>query len=293
MTFLHELKNQIISQPNKNVCCRRALLNGVVFAKGMLRDGLTVVSLENSEAIEFVSDLIREFFGKSPDISSNKNGGRRKLLSFKSPACLRYLESFNSPGAEPFSEKCQGCLSSFLRGVFLASGRVCNPKKQYRIEFAPIARVDELNLLLADNGFLFSKTSRRAENIIYSANSTTAEDFFAAIGMNTAAFALMNSKIENEFKNTANRIRNCETNNIMKTVSAAARCVRAIEALEEANLLSTLPEELEKTARLRLEYKDYSLARLAAEFTPPISKPGLSHRLNKLVEIAEKLLKDK
>ena len=27
--------------------------------------------------------------------------------------------------------------------------------------------------------------------------------------------------IENEFKNTANRIRNCETNNIMKTVSAA------------------------------------------------------------------------
>jgi DNA-binding transcriptional regulator WhiA len=53
-----------------------------------------------------------------------------------------------------------------------------------------------------------------------------------------------------------------------------------------------MAEELEKTARLRLEYKDYSLARLAAEFSPPISKPGLSHRLNKILEIYENLLKN-
>ena len=105
------------------------------------------------------------------------------------------------------------------------------------------------------------------------------------------AFLLMNSKIEGEFKNSANRVRNCETNNILKTVSASARWVSAIEALDEANLLSTLPDELEKTARLRLEYRDYSLARLAAEFTPPISKPGLSHRLNKIVELSDILLK--
>jgi len=293
MSFLSELKNQIISQPHKSACCRRALLNGVIYTKGEIRDELVVISLENGEVIEFVSELIREFFGKSPEVSSNAKGGRRRLISFKSPACHRYLEASLSEDSVLFSEKCQGCLTAFLRGVFLASGRVCDPKRQYRIEFAPTARADRLRSFLSDNGFDFSKTKRREEHILYSANSTTAEDFFAAIGMNTAAFALMNSKIENEFKNTANRIRNCETNNIMKTVSAAARCVQAIEALEEANLLSTLPEELEKTARLRLEYKDYSLARLAAEFTPPISKPGLSHRLNKLVEIAEKLLKNK
>ena len=293
MSFLQELKNQIISQPYKNVCCRRALLNGVVFAKGKLQGEIIVISLENGDVIEFVSGLIREFFGKSPDISSNAKGGRRKLVSFTSPACRRYLESLDSENAELFFGKCQGCLSAFLRGVFLASGRVCDPKKEYRIEFAPIARTSVLHLFLSDNGFNFSKTKRREEHIIYSSNSGTAEDFFAAIGMNTAAFALMNSKIENEFKNSANRIRNCETSNILKSVSAATRCIRAIEALEEANLLSTLPEELEKTARLRLEYKDYSLARLAAEFTPAISKPGLSHRLNKLVEIAEKLLKNK
>ena len=139
-------------------------------------------------------------------------------------------------------------------------------------------------------GMNFSITDRRKEHILYTGNSTVAEDFFAAMGMNSTAFMLMNSKIENDFKNTANRIRNCETNNILKTVSASARWVEAIEALERAGLLSTLPEELEKTARLRLQFRDYSLARLAAEFTPPISKPGLSHRLNKIVEISESML---
>ena len=218
MSFLSELKNQIISQPHKNVCCRRALLNGVIFAKGEIKDELIVISLENGEVIEFVSELIREFFGKSPEVSSNSKGGRRKLISFKSPACRRYLEAFLSENAELFSEKCQGCLSAFLRGVFLASGRVCDPKKQYRIEFAPRGNVDMLLNFLTERGFAFSKAIRRTENIIYSQNSGTAEDFFAAIGLNTAAFTLMNSKIENEFKNAANRIRNCETNNIMKTV---------------------------------------------------------------------------
>jgi DNA-binding protein WhiA len=138
----------------------------------------------------------------------------------------------------------------------------------------------------------FLRTKRRSEDIIYTSNSNLLEDFFATIGLNSLTFLLINSKIENEFKNTANRIRNCETNNIDKTISASLKWVNAIEALEKANLLSTLPEELEKTARLRLEYKDYSLARLAAEFSPPISKPGLSHRLNKILEIYENLLKN-
>jgi DNA-binding protein WhiA len=100
----------------------------------------------------------------------------------------------------------------------------------------------------------------------------------------------MNNKIEKDLKNTANRQSNCELYNIQKTVTASGRVLNAINALKDANLLSTLPEELENTAQLRLKYPDYSLARLASVFTPPISKPGLSHRLNKIVEFAEKVL---
>ena len=49
-------------------------------------------------------------------------------------------------------------------------------------------------------------------------------------------------------------------------------------------------DELEATARLRLQHRDMSLSQLAALITPKISKPGLSHRLKKITELAKELL---
>ena len=54
--------------------------------------------------------------------------------------------------------------------------------------------------------------------------------------------------------------------------------------------MSQLPEELEKTARLRMEHDDLSLSQLSAIMTPRVSKPGLSHRLKKITEMAVSLL---
>lgn len=289
MSFLSDRKNEIIEQSYKNTCCRRALLNGVLFSKGDISDGKINVKVENAYLAEYISGIISEMFFKNADVSNSRSGGRCKLITFSSPAAERYTNSLKEKCDGYFAEKCPLCKSAFLRGVFLSCGRITDPKKQYKLEFAPHAHHEKLMELLSDLGMSFSLTQRRGELILYSSNSTVIEDFFAGAGMNSTVFSLMNNKIENEFKNTANRIRNCETNNILKTVSASSRCVQAIELLEKANLLSTLPEELELTARKRLEFRDYSLARLAAEFTPPISKPGLSHRLNKIVEIADRV----
>lgn len=290
MSFLSERKEEIINQPHKSSCCRRALINGVLFSKGVMIDGRVTISLEDEIVLSNVASLIKEFFGKDAVPYTSKSGGRRRVLSFTSPACEKYLNSATQNGTVYFVEKCQSCRAAFLRGIFLACGRMSNPDKQYRLEFAPAARTDNLLRFLLDSEMPFSETKRGKENLIYTSKSTVMEDFFAAAAMNSTVFSLMNAKIEGEFKNDANRIANCETNNILKTVAASGRWIEAILALEEANLLSSLPEELEKTARLRLEYRDYSLTRLAAEFTPPISKPGLSHRLNKIVEISQSLL---
>ena len=96
-----------------------------------------------------------------------------------------------------------------------------------------------------------------------------------------------------EFSCLVSRRINCETNNIAKAVNAAAKQLEVISKLEEQNLLSSLPEELEVTARLRLQNKDLSLSQLAAVAVPPISKPGLSHRLKKIMELGSQLLEEK
>ena len=60
---------------------------------------------------------------------------------------------------------------------------------------------------------------------------------------------------------------------------------------QSVDLLSLLPEELERTARFRYENESMSLSQLAGAITPTISKSGLSHRLKKITEMAEILLK--
>ena len=78
--------------------------------------------------------------------------------------------------------------------------------------------------------------------------------------------------------------------NIKKAVDAAARQLKLLDELEARGLLSSLPEALYDTARLRLRYRDMSLSQLAMAATPPISKSGLSHRLARLTELAERII---
>ena len=106
-------------------------------------------------------------------------------------------------------------------------------------------------------------------------------------------FEITNLQIEREILNNTNRVVNCETNNIEKSVSASSRQTAAIKALADHNLLSSLPDELEYTARLRIQNDSLSLSQLSKLFTPPISKSGLSHRLSKIIEFADLLLKEK
>jgi DNA-binding protein WhiA len=129
--------------------------------------------------------------------------------------------------------------------------------------------------------------------VIYVKNSSEIEDFCALAGLNNAAFAVMNAKIEGEIRNNVNRVANCETNNIEKAVLASQKHINVILELERLNLLSSLPEELEQTARMRVLYRDLSLAQLAQKMVPPVSKPGLSHRLNRIIQLAEQLINAK
>ena len=53
--------------------------------------------------------------------------------------------------------------------------------------------------------------------------------------------------------------------------------------------MNTLPEALRHTAKLRMQYPDLPLAKLAQKFDPPVSKAGLSHRMKKIQEAAARL----
>lgn len=289
MSFSSELKSEIIEQPIKASCCRKAFACALLASKAKEQNGTVALRLENDVQAEFASKYIEEFFGASPVTARPKSGGRCRVLEFASKSAMRYLDSIHSQSAL-YSVKCPACEAAFFKGLFFAAGRISDPSKQYLLEFSTANASDKFLEALSGIGVDARTTVRNGRTDIYVKKSSIIEDFFAFIGLNSAAFAFMNAKIESEFRNNTNRIVNCETNNISKSVTASHKQISVIDELERANLLSSLPEELEATARLRIKYRDLSLSQLAAVAVPAISKSGLSHRLKKIMEYAETLL---
>lgn len=291
MSFSTEQKNEIISETPRSQCCRRALLEGVLSSHSVLSDGRIFISLDSDETVRYVLPLISEIYGKEAQTVKSSRGGRRKLLAFESKAAEKYLDSIND--GITYTTRCPACSSFFLKGVFLASGRVSDPEKQYSLEFSQGRNTDSFFNMFLDLGMSPKISKKPNEEVIYFKNSNEIEDFFALAGMNSTAFAFMNKKIQGEIRNNANRVANCEINNIGKAVYASMNQIALIEELTSRGLLSYLPDELYETALLRMQHKDLSLSRLASIMTPPISKQGLSHRLKKITEIAEELLGDR
>ena len=287
MSFSLEIKLRFLASHGKSRCCRRAFLAGLLASSatdgGDGSIGVTTTSRELAEAIHaLLRDNVRD---GAPTLG--RVGRLHYRAATRDPGLVGYLASIDSdPRAHLFVPRCKDCGTSFARGVFVGAGRVSDPTRAYHLEFSADPRPERLLGYLSALGVRLSQTVRRGERLFYTKSSTDIEDYFGLLGENEAFFSMANTLIEREIRNGANRVANCEANNIRKAVNAAGEQLEAIEYLQSAGLLESLSQELAETARLRLAHRDLSLAQLAAVSVPPISKPGLSHRLRRLVEVA-------
>ncbi len=291
MSFSYEQKLSIINQNYKSACCRRALLSGILRAKAGYVGERVSLRIEKREVAEFIARLIKEQYGTEATVEHPKSGGRCVEISFESRAAVRLLHETQGAG-KAFTERCSGCQAAYLKGVFLAAGRVTDPLVQHSMEFTLDDFAEPFADYLKSLGFEPKISNKKIGKTVYFKNSTSIEDFYAICGMNPAMFAVIEAKFSAEARKNIMRLTNCETNNIKKAVDAAARQKALIQRLEEKGLLSLLPDEIADTARLRMQYPDLSLSQLAAVSVPSITKSGLSHRLAKVMELGERLLEN-
>ncbi|MBE6540847.1 MAG: DNA-binding protein WhiA [Ruminococcaceae bacterium] len=189
--------------------------------------------------------------------------------------------------------KCENCTVSFLKAIFVLYGSVTDPEKTYHLDFSfSHERMCELiESVLADFGCDFKRTVRKDKFVLYIKDSSAIEEFFVSIGANAAAFDIMNVKIVHEFRNSVNRQVNCDTANIEKQLQAVKKYTDAIGKLIETGKIDSLPTELRETAVLRYENDQLSLTDLGKLLNPQVSKSGIKHRLDKILALAEELLK--
>ena len=137
---------------------------------------------------------------------------------------------------------------------------------------------------------LRSKVIQRKNSfIIYIKESEQISDLLSIMGAHSALFELENIRIMKEMRNNVNRLVNCETANLSKTVNAAVRQVESIKFIQSEIGLKRLPKNLREIAELRLNYPDESLKELGEMLDPPVGKSGVNHRLRKIEKIAGEL----
>lgn len=289
MSFSATVRSELASDIPKSVCCRRALLFGILAVRGRQTERKISLTVKDTAVRELCSHLISEQLGREADIVRRTDAVAAYALVFSSGGALDFLRDADR-GELKIPEKCGTCRRMFLRGVFLGAGRVSDSQGNFLLEIACGERRELFADLLSSFDLTPKSADRRGEKLLYFRQSGAIEDFLALIGANSAAFSLMDRKIAAGIRNEANRMANCDANNIDKSTSAAHRQVALIRRLIEENKLSFLPPELVDTARARVEYPSLSLGQLAAVMQPPLTKSGLNHRLARIMELCENLL---
>ncbi|WP_125709736.1 DNA-binding protein WhiA [Lacticaseibacillus porcinae] len=180
---------------------------------------------------------------------------------------------------------------SYLRGAFLAGGSVNSPEtSRYHLEIYSLYQDHNQDILTIMNDFgLNARTvERRSGYIVYLKEAEKIADFLQVVGATNAMLKFEDVRIVRDMRNSVNRLVNCETANLNKTVDAAQRQIENINYLRTHVGLDSLPPKLREVAALRLAHPDVSLKELG-EMVPSgaISKSGINHRLRKLNQIAE------
>ena len=276
-------------------CCALAEAFGILlFCNSFGTDGIRIIT----ESREFAA-MLPKLFRKAFDVSFDQQPdpelpGKQVFQVFDHRKMDRILEDcgfdrdsvmamhINLPVVE---EEC--CRAAFLRGAFLAGGSVTDPAKHYQIEIstthASVAR--ESYLLFHDiMGFYPKMTTRNGTQVLYLKQSEQISDLLTFLGAPLAAMGIMEARLEKEMNNRVNRCCNCDDANTSKVVEAAQEQLTAIRILQEKGLADSLPEKLRQAMEARLRNPEASLTELAAMMEPPISKPAMNHRLQKLVQ---------
>ena len=283
MSFCAELKKALCSTAS-GACCRFAEAYALFLYGGAFLPDSVFYSGFNSCVAERINKTLKRDFAVLGHITRSKSKVR---LSVDSLADRKKLLNYFSANTSFLKRDC--CKGAYLRGVFLACGNMNDPEKDYRLEFSvkDEALAADLEQFLSDCGFCLKRSVRGKAIVLYFRDSRIIEDILTFMNAGTTALELMGVKVYKDMKNKSNRLRNCDDANITKMVNAAIRQTEAIQKLITANRLDTLPEELRVAARLRLENPEASLSDLCALSEIPITRSGLNHRLNRLLEIAK------
>ena len=178
-----------------------------------------------------------------------------------------------------------------VRGAFMSSGSINEPNNKYHLELIFSTKENARYVLYILESFdIECKIIKRKEKYsLYIKDGEEISKFLALIGAKKSVLNYEEIRILREMRSNVNRIVNCETANINKTINVAISQINDIKYLKETGNFEGLPDILKEIAEIREKNPESSLIELGKLLTNPIGKSGVNHRLKKIQEIAQEL----
>lgn len=308
MSFTTKIKNEIIAKElGKSESI--ALLSGFIRNNGYLSDNELVLTSENTLIKDKIISLLSDLYEINIDIEvkDGLNFNKKDLyvihISEKLDFILKdicYLDSNNNYLDTP-SEYIVGAneeIRAYLKGVFLTSGSINDPKtSRYHMEIVIKEASEAVFVQKLLNIFdLNSKILNRDKGyMVYIKDAESISDFLKILGAMNAVLYYEDIRIYHEAKNRTNRLNNCEQANTDKIIDAANEQLKNIKILEENLAVELLDDKTKEALEYRKKYPEASLKELSEIITietgNKITKSGLNHRFRKINELAGRLTK--
>ncbi|WP_046216269.1 DNA-binding protein WhiA [Paenibacillus wulumuqiensis] len=306
MSFAAQTKKEL-TMVEADDCCELAELAALIRMNGSVQVSnkkvILDISTENAAIARRIYSLIKKHFAVHTELLVRKKMRLKKnnVYIVRIPAGVQAILSKLTIVSEGFmftpginkdmvSKNC--CKRAYLRGAFMAGGSVNNPEgSSYHLEIASM--YEEQCQALVDLANEFELNARCIERkkgfILYIKEGEKIIEFLSIIGAHQALFKFEDVRIMRDMRNSVNRIVNCETANLNKTIGAAVRQIDNIRLIQRHLGLEQLPDKLREVAEIRLAHPDMNLKEVGEMLKGGVSKSGVNHRLRKIDELADRV----
>ncbi len=310
MSFSTDVKTELSSLKHLE-CCNKAELSAMFHIGGSIElssEGLCLLfQTTNLAVVRKMIGLTKSLFEADLTLISKKQAKLNKRDQYtvrvagKTDVLLNELSLMNSDGlffqdVDSSLVESECCRKAYLRGAFLAGGSINNPDTSaYHLEIQTFSEKQATIIARIANTFeLKAKTAKNKRGyIVYIKEAEKISDFLRVTGATNSLFTYEDNRIKRDFKNSINRVINCDIANEKKALVAAEKQLKDITIIEK-HMKSGISKSMQEAIFLRKTYPEATLVELSyaskEHFDEQLSKSALNHRFRAIHDLANRLL---
>ncbi len=304
MTLLEDVKAELSVLDRAKPCCRVWEARGYLEVTRPAGPGRVRLPVDFAAAARRFYALMRDLGAERLKIARRPKGGFivaahwtgvDPATSEARPVAASPSSAASPPPSASDPPRSRCCRRAYARGAFLARGFLSATSHGYHWEIKTPSQADaeKVKRVLETLGLRGARAGRWQKGwVVYLKDAGQIADWLRLSGAHSSLLAFESARVEKEMRNKVNRRVNYETANLSRTAAAALRQKNDIRLIEKTVGLANLVPGLRSLAEARVAQPLASLAELAVSLDPPLSKSGVSHRMRRILTLADEIRAD-